>query len=201
MNNYNIFATGIGGQGILSISNILCIAGVKQGLKVRGSETHGMSQRFGSVFSTVRYGDIFSPLVAERSADVYIGSEPVEAIRYAKFIKNSGYVIVNRNPIPSPTSIVSKIPYPDLNKIHENLQQYTESNRILYFNATELAIDLGAAIVQNIILLGACAAIPDFPISRDNLIEALKVQLKEKVHEINIKAFNIGYDRMKAIIN
>ena len=88
---YNIFVCGVGGQGILSITDIISISAVNMGLKVRGSETHGMSQRFGTVFATVRIGDIHSTLIAERTADVLIGMEPVETIRYAKFTSSLFY--------------------------------------------------------------------------------------------------------------
>jgi indolepyruvate ferredoxin oxidoreductase beta subunit len=75
---YEIFLTGIGGQGILSITDILCNTAVEMGFKVRGSETHGMAQRGGTVESNVRFGDVFSPLIMERASDVLIGFEPIE---------------------------------------------------------------------------------------------------------------------------
>ena len=198
--NYDIFACGVGGQGILSITDILCIAAVDNGIKVRGSETHGMSQRFGTVFATVRFGDVYSTLIAERSADVVIGMEPVETIRYSKFIKPDGFFIMNTQPIPSPASILSKSPYPSLNAIIDALKKYTSADRVIAFNATELAQNLGATIVQNIILLGALQKLPNFPLSKDSLINAIKRQLKPEFHALNEEAFEIGEQKVKELL-
>jgi len=194
---YNIFACGVGGQGILSITDIISMSAVDIGLKVRGSETHGMSQRFGTVFATVRIGDIFSTLIPERSADVLIGMEPVETIRYAKYLKNGGYILMNIEPIPSPSSIVSKNPYPDLDRILLFLSKFTEKSKIIAIEATKLAQEIGSPIVQNIVLLGGLYAVPGFPLPKDSLINAIKSQLKEKYHDLNEKAFTMGYKQVK----
>ncbi|WP_455139651.1 indolepyruvate oxidoreductase subunit beta [Candidatus Hodarchaeum mangrovi] len=194
---YDIFACGVGGQGILAITDIISMSAVEIGLKVRGSETHGMSQRFGTVFATVRIGDIYSTLIAERSADVLIGMEPVETIRYAKYLKAGGHILMNIEPIPSPYSIVSKISYPELEKIMLALSKFTDKDKIIAINATKLALELGNSIVQNIILLGGLYAIPGFPLPKDSLIRAMKKQLKEKFHEINEKAFTLGQNQVK----
>ena len=98
---YQIFLAGVGGQGILSVTDILCNAAVDMGFRVHGSETHGMSQRGGSVFSNVRFGDVYSPLIMERDSDVIIAFEPTEALRYAHIIQPNGICLVNIHPIPS----------------------------------------------------------------------------------------------------
>ncbi|MHA1227317.1 MAG: indolepyruvate ferredoxin oxidoreductase subunit beta [Candidatus Hodarchaeales archaeon] len=198
---YNIFACGVGGQGILSITDILALSAVNSGIKVRGSETHGMSQRFGTVFATVRLGDVFSTLIPDRSADVLIGMEPVEAVRYARYISPNGYVIMNTQPIPSPASVLTKSPYPDIDEIIQALEDYTDQSKIISLNATQIAQNLGASIVQNMVLLGALSAIPGFPLTKESLMEAMKKQLKEKFHDLNTKAFEAGISRAKSILS
>ncbi|MHA1975146.1 MAG: indolepyruvate ferredoxin oxidoreductase subunit beta [Candidatus Hodarchaeales archaeon] len=197
---FNIFACGVGGQGILSITDILALAAVDTGVKVRGSETHGMSQRFGTVFASVRLGEVYSTLIPDRSADVLIGMEPVEAIRYARYIGSKGYVIINTQPIPSSASVLTKIPYPKVEEILKALAEYTEQSRIISLNATKIAQQLGASIVQNMVLLGALSAIPGFPLSKESLIKAMKKQLKEKFHKLNAKAFEVGESRAREIV-
>ena len=114
---YQIFLAGVGGQGILSVTDILCNAAIEMGFNVRGSETHGMSQRGGSVFSNVRFGDVHSPLIMERTADILISFEPAEALRYVHFVKPEGYCLINKHPIPSPSFILSKESYPEIGAI------------------------------------------------------------------------------------
>ena len=57
MNEFSILITGVGGQGVILLSNVLGIAGIHEGCMVISSETHGMAQRGGSVECHVRlYG-------------------------------------------------------------------------------------------------------------------------------------------------
>ncbi|MFX0122733.1 MAG: indolepyruvate oxidoreductase subunit beta [Candidatus Hodarchaeota archaeon] len=187
---YQIFLAGVGGQGILSVTDILCNAAVDMGFRIHGSETHGMSQRGGSVFSNVRFGDVYSPLIMERDSDVILAFEPTEALRYANFIKNSGIFLVNIHSIPSPSFTMTKSSYPDIESILSALKGY--SPNIIAINATKLASDLGMPIVQNIVMLGALSAVPGLPLSVEALKAALKKQFKVKHYNFNLQAFEIG---------
>ncbi|MHA2226481.1 MAG: indolepyruvate ferredoxin oxidoreductase subunit beta [Candidatus Hodarchaeales archaeon] len=192
---YQIFLAGVGGQGILSVTDILCNAAVDLGFKVRGSETHGMSQRGGSVFSNVRIGDVFSPLIMERDADVLLGFEPTEALRYAQYVKPDGIMLVNLHPIPSPKFTLTKSSYPEIESILLELKEFTSN--IIAINATKLATELGKPIMQNIIMLGALSLLPGLPLSVESLKVALKKQFKVKHIELNLKAFELGYQNVK----
>ena len=196
---YQIFLAGVGGQGILSVTDILCNAAVEMGFTVRGSETHGMSQRGGSVFSNVRLGDVHSPLIMERTADILIGFEPAEALRYAQFIKPNGYSLVNKYPIPSPSFILSKKSYPDVKTILTELKNY--STRVFSLNATQLATDLGKPIIQNIIMLGSLSAVPDLPLTNKALKNALKLQFKEQFYDLNLEAYQLGRTRFEEFLS
>ncbi|MFW9903703.1 MAG: indolepyruvate ferredoxin oxidoreductase subunit beta [Candidatus Thorarchaeota archaeon] len=188
--DYQIFLAGVGGQGILSVTDILCNAAVNMGFRVHGSETHGMSQRGGSVFSNVRFGDVYSPLIMERDSDVILAFEPTEALRYANFIKNSGIFLVNIHPIPSPSFTMTKSSYPEIDSIISALKGY--SSNIISLDATKLAFDIGMPIVQNIVMLGALSVVPGLPLSVDALKAALKKQFKAKYFDLNLRAFEIG---------
>jgi indolepyruvate ferredoxin oxidoreductase beta subunit len=187
---YQIFLAGVGGQGILSVTDILCNAAVDMGFKVHGSETHGMSQRGGSVFSNVRFGDVYSPLIMERDSDIILAFEPTEALRYANFIKPDGICLVNIHPIPSPSFTLTKSSYPEIDSIILALKNYCPD--IIPINATKLATNLGMPIVQNIVMLGALSAVSGLPLSVEALKAALKKQFRAKHYDINLQAFNIG---------
>ena len=79
----NILIVGVGGQGTLLASKIMGRVFLNQGLDVKVSEVHGMSQRGGSVVRYVRYGDkVYSPLIEKGEADLLISFEQLEAARW-----------------------------------------------------------------------------------------------------------------------
>ena len=195
---YQIFLAGVGGQGILSVTDIICNAAVEMGFTVRGSETHGMSQRGGSVFSNVRFGDIHSPLIMERTANILMGFEPAEALRYAQYITPDGYSLVNNHPIPSPSFILSKETYPEINRILTQLKKYSE--QVFALNATQLATELGKPIIQNIIMLGSLSAVPDLPLTNSALQMALKKQFRDQFYDLNLKAYQLGRTKFEEFL-
>ena len=78
----NVLIVGVGGQGSLLASRILGTLYLNQGLDVKVSEVHGMSQRGGSVVTYVRAGEeIASPIIPVGEADVIIAFEQLEALR------------------------------------------------------------------------------------------------------------------------
>jgi indolepyruvate ferredoxin oxidoreductase, beta subunit len=80
----NVIVAGLGGQGVLKASDILCDALFRTGCDIKKSEVHGMSQRGGSVSSDIRFGaEVFSPMVPPGEADclVVIAPDQVEVNR------------------------------------------------------------------------------------------------------------------------
>ena len=71
---------GVGGQGILFATKIFSELGLKIGLSVTGSETHGMSQRGGSVISHLKLGSFHSPLIRTGSADLLYSFDKLCAV-------------------------------------------------------------------------------------------------------------------------
>lgn len=92
----NIIIAGIGGQGTILASNVICDVLLEQGYDVKKSEIHGMSQRGGSVISHVRYsktGKVYSPMVSLKDADIVLSFHPNETRRYAHLAKDNAKVI------------------------------------------------------------------------------------------------------------
>ncbi len=90
----NVMCVGIGGQGVLTVSEILSLAAFEAGFDVKKSEVHGMSQRGGSVTSSVRFGrDVPSCLIPEGEVDLLIGFEPAETERSRHQLREGGVVI------------------------------------------------------------------------------------------------------------
>lgn len=73
----NVILAGLGGQGVVTASDILSEAAFRSGFEVKKSEIHGMSQRGGSVTSDVRFGrEVLSPMVPPSEADFLVVLEP-----------------------------------------------------------------------------------------------------------------------------
>jgi indolepyruvate ferredoxin oxidoreductase beta subunit len=90
-NTTNILLSGVGGQGILTMAEVICLVAVKDGFHVKKSEVHGMAQRGGSVESHVRFGpEIFSPLIPFAQVDYLVCLHPQEHERMKGFLKNDG---------------------------------------------------------------------------------------------------------------
>ena len=64
-------------------------------------------------------------------------------------------------------------------------------------NGNQLAIDAGSILSLNMVLLGALTASDTFILSKDDIIDAMKNNLKPKFHEMNIKAIENGYNAVK----
>ena len=188
---YNILLVGVGGQGVLTMFKILGNAAQLQNLQVNGAETHGMSQRGGSVYVHLRFNDepVFSPLIMEGEADLLVSLEPVETLRFAPFVKKNGVIITSKNPVDPPNLPLTKKKYPDVEKIVEKLQDYTPN--IIAIDYKLVLGELGLRSL-NIAALGTMSNLHDFPITKENLAREIKSKLKRFWEEAN-QAFELGF--------
>ena len=197
---YNIVITGVGGQGVLTAASILGWAALHAGYKVRMGEVHGMSQRFGSVVSYVRFGDeVYGSMVPEGKGDVMLSFEPVEALRYINHIKRGGMVVANTKPIVPVQVSMGKASYPGLGEIKKIVEEDFRG-RWIGFNAEELAIKAGHAITTNTVLIGALTQIPEFPLDEGHVREVIRLSVPPKAVDMNMKAFDLGVRAAKDIL-
>ncbi len=188
----DIVIVGVGGQGILTSSMILAKAAMKSGLNVVSSEVHGMAQRGGSVEVHVRIGDVLSPLIPPGNADVMIALEPVEALRFSKYLNENSIVILNTRRIVPVTVNLGIADYPNLDTILKKLESVT--GKVYPVNASEVAENLGTVQATNVVVLGMLAKLVELPFGYEDLEEAVREVLPPKLHEINLKALKAGYD-------
>ncbi len=197
---YNIVITGVGGQGVLTAASILGWAALHAGYKVRMGEVHGMSQRFGSVVSYVRFGDeVYGSMVPEGKGDVILSFEPVEALRYINHIKRGGMVVANTKPIVPVQVSMGKASYLGLGEIKKIVEEDFRG-RWIGFNAEELAIKAGHAITTNTVLIGALTQIPEFPLDEGHVREVIRLSVPPKAVDMNMKAFDLGVRAAKDIL-
>ncbi len=106
--------TGVGGQGIVSATDIIAAVALNAGLDVKKSDVHGMAQRGGAVVSFVRYGDrVFSPIIERGTADYLIALEELEALRGIAYLKDTGTVILSNLHSPPPEVALGYKSYPE----------------------------------------------------------------------------------------
>lgn len=188
METKSIMIVGVGGQGTLLASRILGNAVINLGYDVKVSEVHGMSQRGGSVVTYVRYGEkVYSPVIDKGEADIILAFEPLEAERALPFLKKDGKIIVNTQKIDPMPVITGMCDYPE--DIEENLKKHAD---VLSVDALTLAKTAGNIKAVNVVLLGVMAKNTAIP--HETWIETIKNTVPEKFLEVNLKAFDSGYN-------
>ncbi|HJH05490.1 indolepyruvate oxidoreductase subunit beta [Victivallis vadensis] len=96
----NITVAGLGGQGVLTVTDIIAEVMFRAGFDVKKSEVHGMSQRGGSVSSEVRYGkEVASPMVPEGESDFLIVMEPTQ-VEVNRHKLKAGGVLITTDDVP-----------------------------------------------------------------------------------------------------
>ncbi len=133
---HSVIFAGVGGQGIIRASDIMCLVKMEAGYDVKKSEVHGMAQRGGCVNSDVRYGKkVYSPLAEAGSGEILVSFEKMEALRYLKFISADASVIVNTEEIYPPAVNIGDTSYP------EDVVGFLKKNypRVVAFNDAEIA--------------------------------------------------------------
>ena len=183
----SILLAGVGGQGIIRASDILCQVMIAAGLDVKKSEVHGMAQRGGCVTSHVRYGKkVFSPLAKKGDVDILVAFEKMETLRYLDYVQADGAVIVNEEEIYPPSVNLGLAAYPD------GVEALVRERfaRVKTLNAAEIAVRAGNVKAANTALLGALSAW--MTVSPELWETVLRAEFPEKAVEANLAAFRLG---------
>ena len=191
MKSYNIYISGVGGQGIIKISIVIGESAMKSNLNVLMSEIHGMSQRGGVVSTELKIGDAHSPIIEEGTADLLLAFEPLEALRAIPKISKDTYVVMNTSPTYPFNIRESTDPYPDVSVIVDELE--SKSKKVFAFDAEKIAKDAGHILSLNMVMIGGATAVSGFPLDKEVVLESMKDNLPEKSLEINMKAFDEGF--------
>ena len=193
MKSLNLIMSGVGGQGIILASDIFAEVALAAGYDTKKTDTLGMAQRGGSVVSHIRAGEkVYSPMIKNGQADIMLGFEKLEAMRWARFLNEESIVIVNNYKIPPATVNTGKAIYPADEEITGVLKGKT--SHVILVNGTEHAISLGDIRVLNIFLLG-CASVY-LPFEVKLWIDVIQQRLPSKIVPINVNAFNKGREEI-----
>lgn len=198
MVRYNVFITGVGGQGLLTIGRLLGYAAIEAGRDVTVAEVHGMSQRGGSLNVQVRIGEGEAPLIPTGGVDLYIALEAIEAVRYIKMINSETRIVINSFLWPPPLS-----KYPTLEEIVAKIREVNRNVYVFDANAVSKEV-LGTIISANIAIVGFSYAIdPGLSsiLEYRHLEKALEKIFRGRALELNKvvmkKSYEIGLNSVK----
>jgi indolepyruvate ferredoxin oxidoreductase beta subunit len=183
----DLILAGVGGQGILSIASIIAASAMRNGLYMKQSEVHGMSQRGGDVQSNLRLSDspIASDLIPLGKADLILSLEPMEALRYLPYLKEDGYVVSNTSPFKNINN------YPEEEAIITEIKKI--KNHILIDVDKIAKEEVGSLRTANMVLLGAATPFLGLEFSKiEDGIRDVFGRKGEEVVAMNLKALQAG---------
>ncbi len=184
--NVQIILAGIGGQGILFSSKVFSELGLKMGLDVMGSETHGMSQRGGSVIAHMKLGKFQSPMIRKGAADVLYSFEENETYRTLHFLKSGGICFVNLE---------------SADQFNKSIMKFLKEKEITFraYDATGAASKIGSIRSANIALIGYSVGTGLVPFKYEDLRSVLGLVSRKKNLKINLNALEIGFQEGKLL--
>ncbi|MHC5071113.1 MAG: 2-oxoacid:acceptor oxidoreductase family protein [Planctomycetota bacterium] len=187
---FRLLLMGVGGQGVLTAARTLGEAAMASGLPVRVGQLHGLSQRGGSVESSVVIGPGHTGFVGAKQADVVVGLDPLEAQRALPRMSARTRVVLNRAPIAINSLTVQGLEYPSLEEILAAIGAVTE--HVTVVDGMALAHAAGNPRALNVVMLGLLAGLDLLPLDAAALAAAVDARSPERHREINRRAFQLG---------
>ncbi|MGC9009773.1 MAG: indolepyruvate oxidoreductase subunit beta [Sulfolobales archaeon] len=198
MRELNILVTGIGGQGQLFLSRIIGEIFLKNNIPAYIAETHGLSQRGGTVVVHVRVGrEIRSPLIPIGEAHIMISLELIEASRYVYYLRSDGVAIINNKMIPPPGKRVNLDPQQLIDYIRSRVKH------VYILNASKTALEYKMPISANIYMIGGLIKLLDrLEIVSEDLSDIIiKDLLPSRGKEINLLIYESGKKEMDSLLS
>ncbi|MDP2919895.1 MAG: indolepyruvate oxidoreductase subunit beta [Dehalococcoidia bacterium] len=187
--NYDLLITGVGGQGNILASDVTGEVALAAGYDVKKTDTLGMAQRGGSVISHVRIGEkVYSPLIKEGEVDILLAFEKLEGVRWASSLAPGAIAIVNNFAQPPLSVNLGADVYPTDEEVIAILKQRTD--KIHLVAGMRRVQELGNIRTLNIFMLGCLSRFLPF----DALAwkQSILAHLPERLHKINLDAFELG---------
>lgn len=193
---FSVYMSGVGGQGLVLLSNVIGAACAGAGMRALTGEQHGLSQRSGSINVHMRIGDeIRSPLIPIGGADALLALEALEALRFVEYLRPGGIVLMNSR-VQHPVSETAKhmrdkeARYFSAADVRSRLSQVTD--KISVIDALSIAKQAGSPLTENMVMLGALSTVEAFPVPEEALRGSVAENVPKKAVEANLKAFELG---------
>lgn len=183
---FNIILAGVGGQGIVTLLQVIDEAAFVEGHNVRSSELHGLSQRGGSVEAHIRFGKkVYSPMVSDGEADLVIALEVLEGLRESVRAGKQTNILINDYSLP----FIGSLQKDEIKK------QLELSKKIFYMvpASEECKNKLQKEVVCTLYMVGYAVGRKLLPLKKQSVLRAIKNAIPQKYLDLNINAFELGY--------
>jgi indolepyruvate ferredoxin oxidoreductase beta subunit len=193
---YSVYMSGVGGQGLVLLSNVIGTACASVGLRAITGEQHGLSQRSGSINIHFRIGgEVRSPLIPIGGADVLLALEALEALRYVEYLRPGGVALISsrvQHPVKETQAHTKEkeARYFSVGEVEHRLRELTD--KVAVIDALGLAREAGNTLTENIVMLGALCALAEFPVPEAGLRGAISERAPAKAVDVNLRAFDMG---------
>lgn len=189
----DLVLAGVGGQGVLSVGALIARSALAEGLAVKQGEVHGMAQRGGAVQAFLRLADrpISSDLVPEATADLVLSMEPLESLRYLRYLAPEGTLVTATEPVRN---------LPDYPDVDELLERIASLPRSLLVDAGRLAKEAGSTRAVNVVMVGAVLHL--LPIAAATVEREVRRAFGhhgERMVEVNLRALAAGREAVTCL--
>lgn len=183
---FNIIISGTGGQGLVTLTQIIAEAALIEGLDVKTSELHGLSQRGGSVETYIRFGEkVYSPLVSLGKADLILGLESLEGLRKISYANSKTIFLIDKYTLSFPSSPPEKEIINRINKLVKGPKYIIPASEIC-------KKELGKEVVAGIYLISYAVFKKIIPLKPQSISKAISKVVPEKYLELNKQAFELA---------
>ena len=192
MTTCDILLVGVGGQGVLTIGDLLLRAAFAADLPASFCPTKGMAQRGGFVKAELRLGAAgVGPRIGMHSADIAVSMERSEALKAIPFIQPTGTFVLYDH-VWEPTGVQLGVDeYPELDDVSEEITAAGARLRIVH--PDDLPISGGKPVAPNVVLLGVLLSLPSLSDLLDaTAMESVIATRWSKAAGPNLQAFRWG---------
>ena len=190
---YDIYIVGLGGQGVLTIGDLLAQAGLAKDMAVNFYPRKGMSQRGGFVQGQLRFGrENVGASLPRKGADLVVSMERSEALKGVGYCKPGCDFLLYDDVWITTDVIAKKEKYPELKDVQA---QITATGAKLYCLSSDgLPQVNGVPVRANMFILGALLSNTSLKalFSLEDILAALQTYLPKNV-ESNLAAVQAGY--------
>ncbi len=192
----DILITGVGGQGVILASDVICETALGAGFDVKKTDTLGMAQRGGSVTSHVRLGSkVWSPIIRDGDVDLMLSFEKLEAARWGHYLHEGSVAIVNDYRQPPLSCGLGVETYPTHEELTAALKRRTD--QVYFVDGSARARELGNVRTLNIFMLGCFSVFA--PLEADVWRDSIRERLPERLVDINLQAFDLGRKEIESV--
>ncbi len=188
----DIVLVGVGGQGVLTIGDLLLRAAFAADVPASFCPTKGMAQRGGFVKVEIRIGqEGVGPRIGERGADLVVGMERSEALKGIRCVNPEGTFILFDHVWEPTGAMLGTDPYPTLEQVTERIG--SAAKELIVLDPADLPSVDGRRVQPNVYVLGAMLGVsPLGELLGTSTVERALADRWPRVSETNVAAFRSG---------